>query len=136
MIVCCCFSCVQLTNEKLLCCSSKLDMIQIVFDHITSVATVTVVFTWLIVSEDQHVTKALVLIGHSQLAESLSVRNFEVDAITGTIINSSNSDDELLILEKNKILNLIWLRTFFILLKPKCSFLHCIYIYIILYYYE
>ena len=36
---------VQLTNDELLCYSSKLDMCQLKFDHTTSVVAVTIVFT-------------------------------------------------------------------------------------------
>ena len=72
--ICCCLnacsydstSCVQLTNDELLCCNSKMDMFQITFDHTTSVAAVTVIFTRLIVSEDITVLKVLKSIGHNQ----------------------------------------------------------------------
>lgn len=114
----------QLTNDELLRCDSKLDSIRIIFDRTTSVAAVTVVFTRHLVSEDQHVIKVLKLIGDSQLAESLSVRELDVgmrfrhvgktwmvEAIIGKTITSSkvgaNEDEpELLVIDRDKIHNL------------------------------
>ena len=111
---------IQLTNDELLCCSSKLDMCQLKFDHTTSVVAVTVIFTRLIVGEDEHVIKALRLMGHNQLVESLVVTELElgmdfehdgrmwmVEAIDGNIITASNSDDDVIKIDKNLISNLI-----------------------------
>ena len=114
----------QLSNDELLRCSSKLDLIRIIFDQTTSVAAVTVVFTRHLVSEDQHVIKVLKLIGDSQLAESLSVRELDVgmrfnhmgktwmvEAIIGRTITSSKvssdeDDVELLVRDRDEIHNL------------------------------
>ena len=115
-----CFSPVQLTDDELLSCNSKMDMFQLQFDHTTSVVAVTVIFTRLIVGEDAHVLEALRSIGHNQLVESLVVfdlevgvefahdgRRWMVEAIDGTIITASNSDDEVIRIEKHNITNLI-----------------------------
>ena len=104
---------VQLTDDELLSCNSKMDMFQLKFDHTTSVVAVTVMFTRLIVGEDEHVLEALRSIGHNQLVESLVVSELEVgiefvhdgrrwmmEAIDGTIITASNSDDEVISIEK------------------------------------
>ena len=115
-----CLSPVQLTDDELLSCNSKMDMFQLQFDHTTSVVAVTVIFTRLIVGEDAHVLEALRSIGHNQLVESLVVfdlevgvefahdgRKWMVEAIDGTIITASNSDDEVIRIQKNNITNLI-----------------------------
>ena len=118
--VCLIDSPVQLTNDELLCCNSKMDMCQLKFDHTTSVVAVTVVFTRLIVGEDQHVIEALRSIGHNQLVEILVVTDLEVgtefqhdgrlwmvEALDGNIITISNSDDDVITIDKNLITNLI-----------------------------
>ena len=122
---CCCLTvcphdsnlcCDQLTHDEQLSCSSKLDMFQIKFDHSTSVAAITVIFTRLIVGEDLHVVKVLKLIGHNQLVESLNSvelevgaefvrdgRKWMVEAIVGSIITASNSDDEIINIDRSCI---------------------------------
>ena len=88
-------------------------MCQLKFDHTTSVVAVTVIFTRLIVGEDEHVIKALRLMGHNQLVESLVVTELElgmdfahdgrmwmVEAIDGNIITASNSDDDVINIDK------------------------------------
>ena len=118
--VCLIDSPVQLTNDELLCCNSKMDMCQLKFDHTTSVVAVTVVFTRLIVGEDQHVIEALRSIGHNQLVEILVVTDLEVgtefqhdgrlwmvEALDGNIITASNSDDDVIRIDKHLITNLI-----------------------------
>ena len=64
---------VQLTDDELLSYNSKMDMFELKFEHNTSVVEVTVIFTRLIVGEDEHVLEALRSIGHNQLVESLVV---------------------------------------------------------------
>jgi len=55
-------------------------MTQMKFDHATSIVVVTVVFTRVIVGEDNLVIEILKYIGHNQLVESLAVVNCEVGA--------------------------------------------------------
>ena len=105
--------CNHLTNDELISCNSKLDMFSIQFDHSTSVAAITVIFTRLIVGEDEHVVNVLKSIGHNQLVEKLNSvelelgsefvcdgRNWMVEAIDGSIITASNSDDDVIRIEK------------------------------------
>ena len=102
-----------LTNDELLSSKSKLDMIQIKFDHSTSVAVITVIFTRLIVGDDAHVIKVLKSIQHNQLVEKIiSVelelgtefvrggRTWMIEEIVGSIITASNSDDETITVNK------------------------------------
>ena len=122
---CCCLTvcshdsnlcCNQLSNDELISCGSKLDMFSIKFDHSTSVAAITVIFTRLIVGEDKHVVQVLKSIGHNQLVESLNSvelevgaefvrdgRKWMVEAIAGSIITASNSDDEIISLDRSCI---------------------------------
>ena len=58
---------VQLTNDDILYGNSEIYMSQIAFDYSIIFASVTVVFTRLIVSEDKYVIVVLTLIGHIQL---------------------------------------------------------------------
>jgi len=67
-----------LTNGEIISCARKCDMIQVSFDHATSTVAVTVIFTRLIVGEDNLVIDILKSIGHNQLVESLAVVNCEV----------------------------------------------------------
>ena len=76
--VCLLESPVQLTHDELLCCNSKMDMCQLKFDHTAYVVAVAVMFTQLIVGEDQHVIEALRSMGHNQLVESLVVTELEL----------------------------------------------------------
>jgi len=57
--------CLPLTNDEILSCARKCDMIQMKFDHATSIVAVTVVFTQLIVGEDNLVIEILKPIGHN-----------------------------------------------------------------------
>ena len=91
-------------------------MFSIQFDHSTSVAAITVIFTRLIVGEDKHVVQVLKSIGHKQLVESLNSvelevgaefvrdgRKWMVEAIVGSIITASNSDDEKISIDRSCI---------------------------------
>ena len=106
-----------LTNDELLSSKSKLDMIQIKFDHSTSVAVITVIFTRLIVGDDAHVIKVLKSIQHNQLVEKIiSVelelgtefvrdgRRWMIEEIAGSIITASNSNDETITINKSCII--------------------------------
>ena len=106
-----------LTDDELLSSKSKLDMIQIKFDHSTSVAVITVIFTRLIVGDDAHVIKVLKSIQHNQLVEKIiSVelelgtefvrdgRRWMIEEIAGSIITASNSDDETITINKSCII--------------------------------
>ena len=53
-------------------------MFSIQFDHSTSVAAITVIFTRLIVGEDEHVVNVLKSIGHNQLVEKLNSVELEL----------------------------------------------------------
>ena len=66
--VVCCSSvdcCLPLTDDEILSCGRKMDMIQMKFDHATLIVAVTVVFTRLIVSEDNLVIEIIKSIGHN-----------------------------------------------------------------------
>ena len=94
----------------------KCDTILIKFDHATSIAAVTVVFTRLIVGQDEEVIDILKSIGHNELIENLVVIDIDVgmefvhngqrmmiEEINGDMVTASNSDDEILCLHKNDI---------------------------------
>lgn len=68
----------DLTDDELLVCGYKCDMILIKFDHVTPIVVVNVVFTRLIVGGDTQVVEVLRSICHNQLVESFAVINFAV----------------------------------------------------------
>ena len=108
--------CLPLTDDEILSCARKCDMIQMKFDHATSIVAVTVVFTRLIVGEDNLVIEILKSIGHNQLVESLAVVNCEVgvefmrdgqrwmiEDITNYMVTATNCDDEIIYVHKSCI---------------------------------
>ena len=108
--------CLPLTNDELLSCGRKCDMIQIKFDHATSIVAVTVVFTRLIVGEDDLVLEILKSIGHNQLVESLVAvevevgmefmrddRKWMIEEINCSVVTATNSDDEVIFVDKSLI---------------------------------
>ena len=60
------------SDDELVCCDQKCDLIQISFDHTTSVAAIAVVFTRMIVGEDNCCVNILRSIGHNVLVENLA----------------------------------------------------------------
>ena len=86
------------------------------FDHAILIVAVTVVFTRLIVSEDNLVIEILKSIGHNQLVESLAVADMDVgmefmrdgqrwmvEDISNDMVTASNCFDEIICLNKTLI---------------------------------
>jgi len=108
--------CLPLTNDGILSGGRKCDMIQMKFDHATSIVAVTVVFTQLIVGEDTQVIEILKSIGHNQLVESLAVVELEVgmefmwngqrwmiEEMENSMVTASNSSDDIICLNKSLV---------------------------------
>jgi len=108
--------CLTLTNDEILNCDRKCNMIQMKFDHATLIVAVTVVFTRLIVGEDNLVIEILKSIGHNQLVERLAVVNCEVgvefmrdgqrwmiEEINNCMVTATNCDDEIICVHKSCI---------------------------------
>ena len=107
-------------SVMIFCCDRKCDMIQITFDRTTSIASIAVVFTCMIVGNDNCCVNVLRLIGHSVLLETLNsvdlvvgtlflyegVR-WMVEGIEGDIITASNMNDTIIVLNKNIISDII-----------------------------
>ena len=68
-------------NDEYFCCDRKCDMIQITFDHTTSVVSIAVVFTRMIVGKDNCCVNVLRLIVHNILVDTLTY----VDLVVGTL---------------------------------------------------
>jgi len=86
------------------------------FDHATLIVAVTVVFTRLIVGEDDLVLEILKSIGHNQLVESLAAvevevgmefmrdgRKWMIEEINCSMVTASNLDDEVICLNKSLV---------------------------------
>jgi len=112
----CCSSicCLPSTNDEILNCAHECDMIQMKFDHATSIIAFNVVFTRLIVGEDNLVIDILKSIGHKQSVESLAVVNCEVgvdfmrdgqwwmiEDITNFMVTTTNCDNEIIRVHKS-----------------------------------
>jgi len=93
-------------NDELVFCDRKCDLIQISFDHTTLVAAIAVVFTRMIVGEDNCCVNVLRSIGHNVLVDNLTSvdlvvgtlfvydeKRWMVEGIDGDDVTASNSDD-------------------------------------------
>ena len=98
----------------------KCDLFQISFDHTTSLASISVVFTRMIVGEDECSVGVLRDIGHNALVQNLTAINlvvgtyflyenerWMVEEISGEDVHASNSDDVMICLKKSIINNVI-----------------------------
>ena len=103
--------------DELVCCDRKCDLIQISFDHTTSVAAIAVVFTRMIVGEDNCCVNVLRPIGHNVLVDNLTSvdlvvenlfvydeKRWMVEGIDGDDVTASNSDDVVICIKKCLIL--------------------------------
>ena len=100
-------------NDDLICGNRKCDLIQISFDQTTSVAAIAVVFTRMIVGEDNCCVNVLREIGHNALVENLTSINivvgtlflyedkrWMVEGINGDDVTASNNEDDAICLKK------------------------------------
>ena len=98
----------------------KCDLIQISFDQTTLVAAIAVIFTRMIVGEDECSVKVLRDIGHNALVTNLTAihlvvgtyflhhnERWMVEEIIGENVHASNTDDVMICLKKCLINNVI-----------------------------
>ena len=108
------------TNDNFFWCDRKCGIIQINFDHITSVASIAVMFTRMVGGEGNCCINVMRLIGHNMLAETLISVDLVVETLflyegvrltvegtEGDNIIASNMDDAIIVLNKNIISDII-----------------------------